>query len=143
MSTVCLHIQHYSIASRISDNPYINGLDFDLQGKLHITWYVHKLSVPVKHLIEMISRTYRDFINDTGKDVAVQAGPNGPENVSRDPTSKHSHLAKSHCSHSSNYPEPRPKLRILARRRVYVEEHLGPGRRQCPRHDKTCGWGEQ
>jgi len=27
-------------------------------------------------------RTYRDFINDTGQDVAVQAGPNGPENVS-------------------------------------------------------------
>ncbi|EEB97372.1 hypothetical protein MPER_03321 [Moniliophthora perniciosa FA553] len=25
-------------------------------------------------------QTYRDNINDTGKDVAVQAGPNGPEN---------------------------------------------------------------
>ena len=31
-------------------------------------------------------RTYRDYINDTGRDVAVQAGPNGPENV--------------HCIHS-------------------------------------------
>jgi len=31
---------------------------------------------------ERIPRTYRDFINDTGQDVAVQAGPNGPENVS-------------------------------------------------------------
>ncbi|KAF9495547.1 hypothetical protein BDN71DRAFT_1506683 [Pleurotus eryngii] len=46
----------------VNNNPYINGLDFDLQGNLHTTW------------------TYRDFINDTGKDVAVQAGPNGPEN---------------------------------------------------------------
>ncbi|KAF8063369.1 hypothetical protein FPV67DRAFT_1506236 [Lyophyllum atratum] len=43
-------------------NAYINGLDFDSLGRLHATW------------------TYRDFINDTGKDVAVQAGPNGPEN---------------------------------------------------------------
>ena len=27
-------------------------------------------------------RTYRDYVNDVGQDVAVQAGPNGPENVS-------------------------------------------------------------
>ena len=26
-------------------------------------------------------RTYRDYVNDTGQDVAVEAGPNGPENV--------------------------------------------------------------
>lgn len=26
-------------------------------------------------------RTYRDFVNDTGQDVVVEAGPNGPENV--------------------------------------------------------------
>ncbi|KAL0579726.1 hypothetical protein V5O48_002290 [Marasmius crinis-equi] len=46
----------------VQNNAYINGLDFDSSGTLHTTW------------------TYRDFINDTGKDVAVQAGPNGPEN---------------------------------------------------------------
>ncbi|KAJ8095139.1 hypothetical protein AAF712_006877 [Marasmius tenuissimus] len=46
----------------VKNNAYINGLDFDSSGNLHATW------------------TYRDFINDTGKDVAVQAGPNGPEN---------------------------------------------------------------
>ncbi|KAI0795808.1 hypothetical protein C8Q75DRAFT_791033 [Abortiporus biennis] len=44
------------------NNAYINGLDFDLKGSLHATW------------------TYRDYINDTGQDVAVEAGPNGPEN---------------------------------------------------------------
>jgi hypothetical protein len=44
------------------DNAYINGLDFAPDGNLHATW------------------TYRDYINDTGKNVAVQAGPNGPEN---------------------------------------------------------------
>lgn len=44
------------------DNANINGLDFDLSGTLHATW------------------TYRDYVNDTGKNVAVQAGPNGPEN---------------------------------------------------------------
>ena len=27
-------------------------------------------------------RTYRDYVNDTGQNVAVEAGPNGPENVS-------------------------------------------------------------
>lgn len=47
----------------------------------------------INRLIEMISRTYRDFINDTGKDVAVQAGPNGPENVGSDLTSKCGRLA--------------------------------------------------
>ncbi|KAJ8509343.1 hypothetical protein ONZ45_g8479 [Pleurotus djamor] len=46
----------------VNNNAYINGLDFDPLSNLHVTW------------------TYRDFINDTGKDVAVQAGPNGPEN---------------------------------------------------------------
>ncbi|KAK7471035.1 hypothetical protein VKT23_002450 [Stygiomarasmius scandens] len=46
----------------VNNNAYINGLDFDHMGNLHTTW------------------TYRDFINDTGQDVAVQAGPNGPEN---------------------------------------------------------------
>ncbi|KAL5501074.1 hypothetical protein ACEPAH_9461 [Sanghuangporus vaninii] len=44
------------------DNAYINGLDFDSRGALHVSW------------------TYRDYVNDTGQDVAVQAGPNGPEN---------------------------------------------------------------
>lgn len=28
-----------------------------------------------------LARTYRDYVNDTGQDVAVEAGPNGPENV--------------------------------------------------------------
>ncbi|KAJ3489192.1 hypothetical protein NLI96_g2298 [Meripilus lineatus] len=46
----------------VNNNAYINGLDFDLFGNLHVTW------------------TYRDYVNDTGQDVAVQAGPNGPEN---------------------------------------------------------------
>jgi len=46
----------------VQNNAYINGLDLDNQGTLQVSW------------------TYRDFINDTGQDVAVQAGPNGPEN---------------------------------------------------------------
>lgn len=29
----------------------------------------------------IVLRTYRDYVNDTGQDVAVEAGPNGPENV--------------------------------------------------------------
>ncbi|KAL5514016.1 hypothetical protein ACEPAG_2777 [Sanghuangporus baumii] len=46
----------------VNNNAYINGLDFDSRGALHVSW------------------TYRDYVNDTGQDVAVQAGPNGPEN---------------------------------------------------------------
>jgi hypothetical protein len=46
----------------VNNNAYINGIDIDPKGRLHASW------------------TYRDYINDTGKDVAVQAGPNGPEN---------------------------------------------------------------
>ncbi|KAI0051294.1 hypothetical protein FA95DRAFT_1534756 [Auriscalpium vulgare] len=46
----------------VNNNAYINGLDFDPHGNLVTTW------------------TYRDYVNDTGQDVAVQAGPNGPEN---------------------------------------------------------------
>ncbi|KIP05056.1 hypothetical protein PHLGIDRAFT_129115 [Phlebiopsis gigantea 11061_1 CR5-6] len=46
----------------VNNNAYINGLDFDSRATLHTTW------------------TYRDYVNDTGKDVAVEAGPNGPEN---------------------------------------------------------------
>ncbi|KAI0327452.1 hypothetical protein GY45DRAFT_1256975 [Cubamyces sp. BRFM 1775] len=46
----------------VNNNAYINGIDFDLRGNLHVTW------------------TYRDYVNDTGQDVAVEAGPNGPEN---------------------------------------------------------------
>lgn len=46
----------------VQNNAYINGLDIDSNGTLQVSW------------------TYRDFINDTGQDVAVQAGPNGPEN---------------------------------------------------------------
>ncbi|KAI5121544.1 hypothetical protein M0805_002603 [Coniferiporia weirii] len=46
----------------VNNNAYINGLDFDPQGALHVSW------------------TYRDYVNDTGQDVAVEAGPNGPEN---------------------------------------------------------------
>ncbi|KAH9933964.1 uncharacterized protein BXZ73DRAFT_46129 [Epithele typhae] len=46
----------------VNNNAYINGLDFDLEGTLMTTW------------------TYRDYVNDVGQDVAVQAGPNGPEN---------------------------------------------------------------
>ncbi|KAA1470785.1 hypothetical protein DENSPDRAFT_858561 [Dentipellis sp. KUC8613] len=48
--------------ARYFNNAYINGLDFDSKGNLITTW------------------TYRDYVNDTGQDVAVQAGPNGPEN---------------------------------------------------------------
>ncbi|TCD70367.1 hypothetical protein EIP91_003719 [Steccherinum ochraceum] len=46
----------------VNNNAYINGMDFDAQGSLHTTW------------------TYRDYVNDIGQDVAVEAGPNGPEN---------------------------------------------------------------
>ncbi|KAI0085218.1 hypothetical protein BDY19DRAFT_452721 [Irpex rosettiformis] len=46
----------------VNNNAYINGLDFDSHGALLTTW------------------TYRDYVNDTGQNVAVQAGPNGPEN---------------------------------------------------------------
>ncbi|KAF8590350.1 hypothetical protein K439DRAFT_1330017 [Ramaria rubella] len=46
----------------VQNNAYINGFDIDNNGTLQVSW------------------TYRDFINDTGQDVAVEAGPNGPEN---------------------------------------------------------------
>ncbi|KIJ31449.1 hypothetical protein M422DRAFT_185901 [Sphaerobolus stellatus SS14] len=46
----------------VQNNAYINGFDIDNKGVLQVSW------------------TYRDFINDTGQDVAVEAGPNGPEN---------------------------------------------------------------
>ncbi|RPD58194.1 hypothetical protein L227DRAFT_577242 [Lentinus tigrinus ALCF2SS1-6] len=46
----------------VNNNAYINGIDFDFRGNLLTSW------------------TYRDYVNDTGQDVAVQAGPNGPEN---------------------------------------------------------------
>ncbi|KAH7918465.1 hypothetical protein BV22DRAFT_1076219 [Leucogyrophana mollusca] len=46
----------------VNNNAYINGIDFDSKGVLQTTW------------------TYRDYVNDTGQDVAVEAGPNGPEN---------------------------------------------------------------
>ncbi|CDO73884.1 hypothetical protein BN946_scf185016.g41 [Trametes cinnabarina] len=46
----------------VNNNAYINGIDFDTRGNLLVTW------------------TYRDYVNDTGQDVAVEAGPNGPEN---------------------------------------------------------------
>ncbi|EJD00360.1 uncharacterized protein FOMMEDRAFT_159034 [Fomitiporia mediterranea MF3/22] len=36
----------------VNNNAYINGLDFDGRGALHVSW------------------TYRDYINDTGQDVA-------------------------------------------------------------------------
>ncbi|EMD35763.1 hypothetical protein CERSUDRAFT_115715, partial [Gelatoporia subvermispora B] len=46
----------------VNNNAYISGLDFNPTGDLITTW------------------TYRDYVNDTGQDVAVEAGPNGPEN---------------------------------------------------------------
>ncbi|TFK51516.1 hypothetical protein OE88DRAFT_1680346 [Heliocybe sulcata] len=46
----------------VNNNAYINGLDYDFKGNLHVTW------------------TYRDYVNDIGQDVAQEAGPNGPEN---------------------------------------------------------------
>ncbi|KAI0665592.1 hypothetical protein C8Q78DRAFT_986159 [Trametes maxima] len=46
----------------VNNNAYINGIDFDTKGNLLATW------------------TYRDYVNDTGANFAVQAGPNGPEN---------------------------------------------------------------
>jgi hypothetical protein len=51
-----------SSAKLVVDNPYINGLDFSPDGNLHVTW------------------TYRDYVPDNASAVAVQAGPNGPEN---------------------------------------------------------------
>ena len=42
---------------------------------------VRIISLPYRLLLTVVfSRTYRDYVNDTGQDVAVQAGPNGPEN---------------------------------------------------------------
>ncbi|KAF5375870.1 hypothetical protein D9615_008247 [Tricholomella constricta] len=46
----------------VNNSAYINGLDFDSSGRLHVTW------------------THRDFVDYTGEDVAVQGGLNGPEN---------------------------------------------------------------
>ncbi|KDQ57950.1 hypothetical protein JAAARDRAFT_34765 [Jaapia argillacea MUCL 33604] len=46
----------------VNNNAYINGIDFDYKGNLQVTW------------------TYRDYVNDIGQNVAVEAGPNGPEN---------------------------------------------------------------
>ncbi|GJJ14379.1 hypothetical protein Clacol_008643 [Clathrus columnatus] len=46
----------------VQNNAYINGIDLDTKGNLQVSW------------------TYRDYVNDTGQDVAVEAGPNGPEN---------------------------------------------------------------
>ncbi|KAI0739434.1 hypothetical protein C8Q80DRAFT_1274495 [Daedaleopsis nitida] len=46
----------------VNNNAYINGIDFDPEGNLLTSW------------------TYRDYVNDVGQNVAVQAGPNGPEN---------------------------------------------------------------
>ncbi|KAF5391695.1 hypothetical protein D9757_002530 [Collybiopsis confluens] len=46
----------------VNNNAYINGLDFSSKRVLQTTW------------------TYRDFVDTNGQDVAVQAGPNGPEN---------------------------------------------------------------
>ena len=42
---------------------------------------IPRCSSILSHVEQTVYRTYRDFINDTGQDVAVQAGPNGPENV--------------------------------------------------------------
>ncbi|KAJ3778118.1 hypothetical protein FB446DRAFT_679990 [Lentinula raphanica] len=47
----------------VNNNAYINGLDFSTDVVLETTW------------------TYRDYVNTTGQDVAVEAGPNGPENA--------------------------------------------------------------
>ncbi|KAF9069004.1 hypothetical protein BDP27DRAFT_1421429 [Rhodocollybia butyracea] len=46
----------------VNNNAYINGLDFSSKQVLQTTW------------------TYRDFVPTNGQDVAVEAGPNGPEN---------------------------------------------------------------
>lgn len=37
--------------------------------------------------LSSLLRTYRDYVNDTGQDVAIEAGPNGPENVKTTVTS--------------------------------------------------------
>jgi hypothetical protein len=44
---------------------YINGLDIDENGTLHVTW------------------CYRDYVDAPRGGKPQQAGPNGPENVSR------------------------------------------------------------
>lgn len=46
----------------VENNAYINGIDCDSQGRLHVTW------------------CYRDFVPATLEQSRQQAGPNGPEN---------------------------------------------------------------
>ncbi|SCV71277.1 BQ2448_2865 [Microbotryum intermedium] len=46
----------------VQNNPYINGIDADLNGTLHVSW------------------TYRDYVTVTLEQSRQQAGPNGPEN---------------------------------------------------------------
>ncbi|KAJ4477381.1 hypothetical protein J3R30DRAFT_3657811 [Lentinula aciculospora] len=55
-------VGRYLEVSETFHNAYINGLDFSSEAVLHTSW------------------TYRDYVNTTGQDVAVEAGPNGPEN---------------------------------------------------------------
>ncbi|SCZ98209.1 BZ3500_MvSof-1268-A1-R1_Chr3-2g06222 [Microbotryum saponariae] len=46
----------------VQNNPYINGIDADVSGALHVSW------------------TYRDYVPVTLEQSRQQAGPNGPEN---------------------------------------------------------------
>lgn len=49
---------------RCARTRYVNGIDFDGEGALHVSW------------------TWRDYVPVTLEQSRQQAGPNGPENVS-------------------------------------------------------------
>ena len=105
-------------AEQITDNAYINGIDFDFRGNLLTSW------------------TYRDYVNDTGQDVAVQAGPNGPENV----RVLFFHTAASPKTASA---EPRLELRLQHRPRRDLVKQLEPDDRKhehAGAHRPCFGW---
>lgn len=54
-----------------------------IPGELYMFHGMYSVWTPAFHELNSFCRTYRDYVNDTGQDVAVQAGPNGPENVRR------------------------------------------------------------
>ena len=48
-----------------------------------VTCYLvcHSTCLKDLHNVIVTRRTYRDYVNTMGQNVAVEAGPNGPENV--------------------------------------------------------------
>jgi hypothetical protein len=58
---------------------------FTLLGEYRVYHYLLSLAKTNR------TRTYRDYVYDTNETVAVEAGPNGPENVSLAPYSLRPH----------------------------------------------------